>query len=72
MEFQFINPSIRIEKKPAVFDETKDAMIFMADALDVARSLPDESIDLIIADPPYFRVYGAFDFCMFETEQSYL
>jgi adenine-specific DNA-methyltransferase len=28
------------------------------DALDVLRSLPDKSVNLITTDPPYFRVKG--------------
>jgi site-specific DNA-methyltransferase (adenine-specific) len=26
------------------------------DALDVLRSLPDASVNLVVTDPPYFRV----------------
>src|SRR5690606_33469343 len=30
--------------------------VFHADALDLLRSLPDGSVNLIATDPPYFRV----------------
>lgn len=35
------------------------------------RQLDDESIDLIIADPPYFEICGEFDF-VYESETEYL
>lgn len=34
------------------------ATLYCADALEVLRSLPDNSVDLIATDPPYFRVKG--------------
>lgn len=34
------------------------ATLYCGDALDVLRSLPSNSIDLIATDPPYFRVKG--------------
>ena len=36
--------------------EIGDAILYCGDALDVARSLPDNSVDLIATDPPYFKV----------------
>lgn len=38
--------------------EVPGAKLYCADALDVLRSLPSNSIDLIATDPPYFRVKG--------------
>lgn len=35
---------------------------YCVDAIDFMRMLPDKSIDLIIADPPYYRINGFFDF----------
>ena len=35
------------------------------------RTLPDECVDLIIADPPYYKTYGDFDF-VFKDEDEYL
>lgn len=34
------------------------AALYLGDALEVLRSLPDSSIDLIATDPPYYRVKG--------------
>ena len=42
-----------------------------ADCMDILKRLPSESIDLVIADPPYFRMKGEFDFT-FRTEEEYL
>lgn len=42
------------------------------DCLDRLKKTPTESVDLIIADPPYFQVYGDFDFNVFETRQDYI
>lgn len=41
------------------------------DCLEVMATLPDESIDLIIADPPYFQIKGDFDF-QWKTRGDYL
>ena len=45
--------------------------VYNEDCLSILKHLPDESIDLIIADPPYYRMKGGFDFA-FQTEQEYL
>ena len=41
------------------------------DVLDYLKTLNDKSVDLIIADPPYFQVYGKFDF-VFKSEKEYV
>ena len=41
------------------------------DCVEGLKLLPDESVDLIIADPPYFEIYGEFDF-VFESQEQYL
>ena len=46
--------------------------IYNVDCAELLRSLPDESVDLVIADPPYFQVKGDFDFGVFGDRQSYL
>jgi adenine-specific DNA-methyltransferase len=38
--------------------EVEGATLYCADALEVLRHLPDNSIDLIATDPPYYRVKG--------------
>lgn len=45
--------------------------VYNMDCLDFMSNLPDHSIDLIIADPPYFEVKGEFDF-IYENEKDYL
>lgn len=36
--------------------------IYIGDCINLLKNLPDNSIDLIIADPPYFEIKGEFDF----------
>lgn len=44
-----------------------------ADAIDFMKNkIKDESVDLIIADPPYFEIYGEFDFGKFKDVKEYL
>ena len=45
--------------------------VYPADCLEVLRGLPDRSVDLVIADPPYYRMKGDFDF-VFQTVSEYL
>lgn len=45
--------------------------IYNTDCIEGLKLLPDESVDLIIADPPYFNIYGDFDF-VFESQEQYL
>ena len=35
------------------------------------KTLPDNCIDLIIADPPYYKICGEFDF-IWKTQKEYL
>lgn len=51
--------------------EIKRNRVYEADCMEILRSLPDAGIDLVIADPPYFRMKGGFDF-VFRTESEYL
>lgn len=46
--------------------------IYNEDCLSYMRSLPDECIDLIIADPPYFKVINEKWDYMWRTEDDYL
>ena len=41
------------------------------DVLKYLKKLESNSTDLIIADPPYFEVYGEFDFGKFKNEKEY-
>jgi site-specific DNA-methyltransferase (adenine-specific) len=45
--------------------------IYNMDCLKGMKLIPDKSIDLIIADPPYYKVKGDFDF-IWKNEQDYL
>ena len=36
----------------------KTNIIFNCDCIEGMKKLPDESVDLIVADPPYFKVIG--------------
>lgn len=42
------------------------------DCLEHLKSLKSNTIDLIIADPPYFEVFGDFDFGVFKNKEEYL
>lgn len=46
-------------------------IILNQDCLKYMQELENESIDLIVADPPYFQVKGKFDF-IWNDEQEYL
>lgn len=47
--------------------------LFNTDAIEFMQfNLDDESIDLIIADPPYFEICGDFDFGYFKDVKEYL
>ena len=45
--------------------------IFAGDCVDILKCLPSESIDLVIADPPYYHMRGDFDF-VFQSVPEYL
>lgn len=45
--------------------------IINCDCFDLFKNIEDQSIDLIIADPPYFQVCGDFDFS-FKNREEYL
>ena len=45
--------------------------VYNTDCIRVLERLPDQSVDLIIADPPYYRMKGDFDF-LFQSAREYL
>lgn len=45
--------------------------IYNESCLDTLSRIESESVDLIIADPPYFNIYGEFDF-VFDSQEQYL
>lgn len=46
-------------------------MIYLKDNKEGIKNLPEKSINLIIADPPYYKIKGDFDF-IFKNFQEYL
>ncbi len=68
--FHEIDPhSINIEK-PMLFYSHPDGEIWIGDAIAWLRSLKDESVDLIFADPPYNIRKAEWD--AFESQQAYI
>ena len=49
----------------------KENQVYAADCMDILCRMPSESVDLVIADPPYYRMKGDFDF-VFCSERDYL
>lgn len=52
-------------------NEVKKYKIICDDVLNVLRKIEDNTIDLIIADPPYFQIKGDFDF-IWNSKEEYL
>ena len=51
--------------------DIKRNQIYEMDCMKVLQSLPAGSVDLIIADPPYYHIKGSFDFA-FDSIPQYL
>ena len=45
---------------------------YHADCIEVMKTLPDESVDLVIADPPYWKVVGEKWDYVWRTEEEYI
>ena len=45
--------------------------VYNIDCIEYMKTLPKEYVDLIIADPPYFKIYGEFDF-KWNTVEAYI
>lgn len=45
--------------------------IYNEDCMDTMKKIKSNTVDLIIADPPYFEICGDFDF-IWETQEDYL
>jgi len=50
----------KIDAKPYYEDKTKSFILYKDDTLKLLPLIPDESIDMIFADPPYFLSNGGF------------
>ena len=46
--------------------------VYNVDCETLLGGLEDESVDLVIADPPYFQVKGDFDFGVFKDRAEYM
>lgn len=51
--------------------EIERNQIYEGDCMEILKELPDAGVDLVIADPPYYRMKGGFDF-VFQSVQEYL
>jgi len=49
-----------IPQKPYFEDTKRNIALFKADCFDILLNLPENSIDMIFADPPYFLSNGGF------------
>ena len=51
-------PALRSRRKPAATESSKGDLplgqVLLGDCLDLLRTLPEKSVDLVFADPPYF------------------
>lgn len=56
-------------KEAYYYDET--GIILWGDCNNWLNKIPDKSVDLIIADPPYFKIHGEFDF-IWESVDEYI
>lgn len=45
--------------------------VYVMDCFEGMKLIPDQSVDLLIVDPPYFEIKGDFDF-VFKDEKEYL
>lgn len=54
-------------------DNDKNYSFYNMEAIYFMKNrLKSNSVDLIIADPPYFEIYGEFDFGKFKNVKEYL
>ncbi|MHB1661869.1 MAG: DNA-methyltransferase [bacterium] len=54
------------------YSDNSGNSIVLGDVLEYARCIEENTFDLIVADPPYYQVYGDFDFGMFKDEKEYI
>ena len=45
--------------------------VYNMDCIEYMKTLPNECVDLIIADPPYFKIHGDFDF-IWDNVEDYI
>ena len=61
----------RITEQPFCQTRVSGSALFNADCMDILPLIPDKSVQLIFADPPYYKVKGDFDF-IWKTFDEYL
>lgn len=54
-----------------LLNDNKNRLI-NGDCINIIKNIENETVDLIIADPPYFQVYGEFDFGVWKTRTEYI
>lgn len=59
-------------QNPMTYTDGNGNRLEVNDVFKTMSNMEDNSVDLIIADPPYFQVYGDFDFGVFKTEKDYV
>jgi site-specific DNA-methyltransferase (adenine-specific) len=59
-------------QNPKVYIDSNGSRLELNDVFKTMSNMDDNSVDLIVADPPYFQVYGDFDFGVFRTEKDYV
>jgi len=69
-KFAEIDPEAMNPDTPALFYSHPNGEIWMGDAIVWLRSLEDESVDLVFADPPYNIRKAEWD--TFESQQAYV
>ena len=67
-----INNIILNTSEPSVLSEITNNTLYNEDCLDYLKRLPSESINLTIADPPYYKVVHEKWDNMWKTEDDYL
>jgi len=55
-----------------VYSDKLGNAIVLGDVLECAGHIENNTFDLIIADPPYYQIYGDFDFGVFKNEKDYI
>jgi len=64
-------PETVVETPPEAYTSLPTGKIITGDALDVLRRLPARSVDLVILDPPYWKVIGETWDYKCRTEEDY-
>ena len=69
-KFKKIEPDVDALENPALYYQHPNGKIWIGDAIVWLRSLPEASVDLLFADPPYNIKKAEWD--TFESQQAYV